>query len=112
VEVFLNWLSNYSAPVVLMLVSGAVILYVSQHVVKKAVESEFEKRNSKFEILSNRRSNFEARILLDQYTIIKKLNHELASIAADVNRARSGNVIEGLYQGSELVPLTDVFGKQ
>ena len=108
-EHLLKWLSNYSTPVVMLLVVGAAALYSSQTIIKKTVESEFEKRNSRIELMLKRRSSFEEKILLDQYSTIRKFNHNLASISANVNRAKTGADIEGLYNGEELVPLTDLF---
>ena len=104
----LKWAGQYSAPVVILLACGAALIFAFQHVVEKAVEGEFEKRNKRIELLLQRRSNFEEKVLLDQYDAVTKLQLKLANIGADLNRLRSGIEVEGLMKGKDIVPLSEV----
>ena len=105
----LKWAGQYSAPVVILLACGAALIFVFQHVVEKSVESEFDKRNKRIELLLQRRSNFEEKVLLDQYETVTKLQLKLANIGADLNRLRSGVEVEGLMKGKDIVPLSEVY---
>ncbi len=73
VDEILKWAGQYSAPVVILLAFGAALIFVFQQVVKKVVETEFDKRNKRLELLLQRRSNFEEKVLLDQYETATKL---------------------------------------
>lgn len=105
----INWAGQYSAPVVFLLAFGAALIFVFQHSVKKVVEAEFDKRHKRIELLLQRRSNFEEKVLLDRYEAVTKLQLKLANIAADLNRWRSGMKVEGLIKGKDIVPLSEVY---
>ncbi len=109
VDVLLKWAGQYSAPVVILLACGAALIFAFRHVVEKAVEGEFEKRNKRIELLLKRRSNFEEKVLLDQYDAVTKLQLKLGNIAADLNRLRRGMEVKGLKKGKDIVPLSEVY---
>jgi hypothetical protein len=87
---------------VFLLACGAVLVFVFRYIVEKAVEAEFDKRNKRIELLLTRRSNFEEKVLLDQYETVTKLQLALGKIGADLNRVRSGIEIEGLMKGKDI----------
>ena len=60
-------------------------------------------------MLLQRRSNFEEKVLLDQYDVVTKLQLKLGNISADLNRLRSGMEVEGLKKGKDIVPLSEVY---
>lgn len=105
----IKWAGQYSAPVVILLACGAALIFVFRYVVEKAVESEFDKRNKRLELLLERRSNFEEKVLLDQYEVVTQLQLKLGNIGADLNRMRSGIEVEGLMKGKDIVPLSEVY---
>jgi hypothetical protein len=105
----LKWLGQYSAPVVLLLALGAVLIYVIQQVVERVIDGKFAEHDKRMELLLVRRSKFEEKVLLDQYELVTTLQLRLAGIGADINRMRSGTPAEGFMQGREIVPLTQVY---
>ncbi len=109
VNELINWIRQYSIPVVILLACGAALVFVLRHVVEKAVDNQFEKRQKRLELLLERRSKFEEKVLLDQYEAVAKLQLKLASIGADINRMRSGIKVEGLMKGKDIVPLSEVY---
>jgi hypothetical protein len=109
VDELLEWAGQYSAPVVIPLACGATLIFIFQHVVKKAVEVEFDNRNKRLELLLQRRSNFEEKVLLDQYEAVAELQLKLGNIGADLNRLRSGMEVKGLMKGKDIVPLSEVY---
>ena len=105
----LDWLGQYSAPVALLLVVGAALIYVLQRIVERAVQAEFDNSSKRMQLLLERRLRFEEKMLLDQYELVTTLQLKLASIAADLNRMRSGSEVDGLMQGREIAPLSAVY---
>jgi len=105
----IKWVGQYSAPVVILLACGAALIFVFRYVVEKAVQSEFDKRNKRLELLLERRSNFEEKVLLDQYEVVIQLQLKLGNIGADLNRMHSGIEVEGLMKGKDIVPLSEVY---
>ena len=105
----IEWAGQYSAPVVFLLACGAALIFVFRFIVEKAVEAEFDKRNKRLELLLERRSNFEEKVLLDQYEAVTTLQLKLGHIGADLKRMRSGIKVEGLLKGKDIVPLSEVY---
>ena len=105
----LEWLSQYSAPVVLLLAFGAAVAFALQQVAERVIAAQFARQQKQLDLLMTRRSNFEERVLLDQYEMVTTLQLRLAGIGADVNRMRRGDPVEGLMKGREIVPLTEIF---
>lgn len=108
-EVILEWAKDYSAPVVLLLAFGAALLFVFQRLAEKSVESMFERRNQRIELLLRRRSSFEEKVLTDRYSAVAELALRLGKIGADLNRLHHGKDVPGLLDGDEIVPLTEVY---
>lgn len=109
VNELLKWAGQYSAPVVILLACGAALIFVFRYVVEKAVEAEFDKRTKRIELLLERRSNFEEKVLLDQYEAVTALQLKLGNVGADLNRMRNGIEVEGLMNGKDIVPLSDIY---
>ena len=105
----IEWAAKYSAPVVILFVCGAALVFVLRLVVEKTVEAVFEKRNKRLELLLERRSGFEEKVLLDQYKAVTELQLKLGKIGADINRMHSGIEVEGLLKGKDIVPLSEVY---
>lgn len=105
----IQWANNYSAPVAILLAIGAALVFVLRHVVVKAVEVEFERRNKRLELLLQRRSNFEEKVLLDQYQAVTELQWRLGEISANLARLRNGIEVKGLMRGDDIVPLSEVY---
>lgn len=108
-DLIIAWIEKYSAPVVVLLACGAALIFLLQQVVEKSVESEFEKRNKRFELLLSRRSNFEEKVLLDQYNTVVDLQSRISKIGADINRIHHGIKVDNLMNGNEIVPLTEIY---
>ena len=108
-NVLIEWAGQYSAPVVALLGCGAALVFVFRYIVEKVVEAEFDKRNKRLELLLERRSDFEEKLLLDQYEVVTNLQLKLGNIGADLNRMRSGIEVEGLMRGKDIVPLSEVY---
>lgn len=108
-ELILEWAKTYSAPVVALLAFGAALVYLFQKIIEKAIEAQFDTRNKRLELLLQRRSSFEEKILLDQYATVVDLQFRIKKIEADVNRLRHGMNVEGLMKGNDIVPLSEVY---
>jgi hypothetical protein len=105
----LAWANDYSALGATFLVGGAALVYVIRIVVDKAIAAEFDKRNKRLELLLKRRSDFEERVLLDQYESVSRFILMLGKIGADLNRRRNGIEVSGLMSGTEIVPLSELY---
>jgi hypothetical protein len=109
VNQLIEWAAKYSTPVFVLLACGAVLIYILRLVVEKTVEAEFKVRNKRLELLLERRSGFEEKVLLNQYMAVTELQLNLSKIGADINRMHSGIEVEGLFNGREIVPLSEVY---
>ncbi|HKR04030.1 MAG TPA: hypothetical protein VJY62_05275 [Bacteroidia bacterium] len=105
----LNWLSAYSTPVVILILTGAVFIYIIKMVTEKTISNEFDKYKKDAELKMEKRSNFEEKILLDRYLIIRELQSKIGNVLTNLNRIRHGGKIEGFLVNNDIVPLTEVF---
>jgi hypothetical protein len=105
----LTWLEKYSAPVVVLLVLAGALLYVLKLTTEKAISAEFNRYTKDLELKLERRSNFEERILLERYSLLRDIDSRFGTITTDINRLRAGQAVGGLYDENEIVPLTTVF---
>ncbi len=104
----LEWLGEYSVPMVVLLALGSALIYVGRLVVDRAVATQFDRYKQEIELRLKRRSDFEQRVLLDRYELVTELALRLERISTDVNRVRQGIEVEGLIVGKDCVPLTEV----
>lgn len=104
----LDWLTKYSPPVVLLLALGGIFIFVSKQVTENVITANFEKYKKEVELRLQRRSNFEERVLLDRYTLLRDIHTKIGRVMTDLDRIRSGATVEGLIHNGELVPLTEV----
>ena len=108
-ELLIEWLGQYSAPIIVLLASGAALLFAMRTVTEKAVAAQIERYQKEITLRLERRSRFEERVLLDQYTTVGELLGRMVRVTTDLNRRAHGVDVEGLYHGNELVPLTAVY---
>lgn len=88
---------------------GAVFLFAFQNITERAISAQFDQYKKEVELRLQRRSNFEERILLDRYTILRDIQSRMQRVMTDLNRRRSGTEVEGLMRNGDIVPLTEVF---
>ncbi len=105
----LKWLSTYSLPIVLLIIFGAVFIYLLKMVTEKAISNEFDRHKKVTELELERRSSFEEKILLDRYSIIRELQTKIGNVMTNLNRIRHGMKIEGFIVDNDIIPLTEVF---
>ena len=106
----LDWLSQYSPAVVLLIAFGAAFLFVTKLIVEKSIASEFDAKSKVFETLFKRRSAFEEKVLSDRFALITGLSACLERVMTNLTRVRSGqSVPEGFRNADEIVPLTEIF---
>lgn len=108
-ETILKWSSQYSIPVLVLICVGAALVFVLKLTTEQAIENQFKQHARELELKLERRSAFEQQVLLDRYKLVSEFAQRLQRITTDLNRASHGMKVEGLYQGSELVPLTAIF---
>ena len=108
-EDILNWLSTYSPPIVLLIVLSASLIYIIKQVTEKAITHQFDKYKKDIELKLERQSNFEERVLIDRYNLIKEIQTRLGSVMTNLNRIKSGQEIDGFIHKGDIVPLTEVF---
>ena len=104
----LSWLTKYSPPVVLLLVLGGAFAFVSKLVTESAISAQFERYKKDVELRLQRRSNFEERVLLDRYVLLRDIHSKIGRVVSDLRRRRSGATVKGLIQDGDIVPLTSV----
>jgi hypothetical protein len=105
----LKWISEYSPPIVLLILVGAISIYLIKMFIEKAISNSFDKVKKITELILERRSGFEEKVLLDQYTITISIQSKITSVATNVNRINSGHKIENFIVNNEIVPLTEVY---
>lgn len=105
----LQWFATYSPAVAFTIVAAAGLVFVLKTVTENAIASEFDRYKREIELRLERRSNFEEKILLDRYTVIRELQTRIGRVMTDLNRQRQGIVVDGLMRGGDIVPLTEVF---
>lgn len=105
----LDWLTKYSPPIVFLIGLGAVFLFAFKNITESAISAQFDQYKKEVELRLQRRSNFEERILLDRYTILRDIQSRMQRVMTDLNRRRSGTEVEGLMRNRDIVPLTEIF---
>lgn len=108
-ETLIEWASEYSAPVLLMLCIGAVLVFLLKLVTERTIEAEFSRLAKQIDLKLERRSEFEQYVLLERYRLVCDFASRLSRISTDINRAKSGQVVKDLFNENELVPLTAVY---
>jgi len=108
-EDILGWLTKYSPPVLLLVLLGGAFIFVSKQVTENAISAQFEQYRKEVELRLQRRSNFEERVLLDRYVLLRDIHTKLGGVMTDLNRVKSGTTVKGLLHNGDLVPLTEVF---
>lgn len=106
VEDILGWLTKYSPPVVLLLALGGGFIFVSKQVTENAISAQFAQYKKEVELRLQRRSNFEERVLLDRYTLLREIHTKIGKVLTDLNRVKSGSTVEGLIHDGDIAPLT------
>lgn len=96
-ESLIDWAAQYSAPILVLLCIAAATIFVLKIVTERTIEAKFSQMQKTIELSLERRSEFEQRVLLDRYQLIVDILARLERISTDVNRARWGQHIEGLY---------------
>jgi hypothetical protein len=104
----LSWLTKYSPPVVMLLALGGVFILVSKQVTENAISAQFEQYKKEVELRLQRRSNFEERVLLDRYVLLREIHSKIGRVVTDLNRRKSGTTVKGLLHDGDIVPLTSV----
>lgn len=110
-ETVLKWLGQYSAPIALLLALSAALIYLLQNVVEKTIAFQFDRYAKEISLKLEKRSNFEERILLDRYMVLRDLQTRLGRVMTDLNRVRHGMMVEGLFRNGDIVPLTEIFSQ-
>ena len=105
----LTWLSNYPLPIVLLIAVGAGFLYLLKMVTEKSIAQQFGRYGKSIELQLQRRSNFEAEVLMERFKLIREIKAKLDSIFTNINRLHHGTRVAGLLRKGDLVPLTEVF---
>ena len=105
----LDWLTKYSPPIVLLIGLGAVFLFAFKNITENTISAQFDRYKKEVELRLQRRSNFEERILLDRYTMLRDIQSRMQRVLTDLNRRRSGTEVEGLMRDRDIVPLTEIF---
>lgn len=108
-DIFLEWLSKYSLPVVALISTGALFLYLIKFVTERALDNRFKQYETEVTLRLERRSRFEEKLQLDQYLLVTELFNKINRTATDLNRHRQGVKVDGLFVGDDIVPLTQVF---
>lgn len=110
-ETVIKWLGQYSAPIALLLALSAALIYLLQNVVEKTMALQFDRYAKEINLKLEKRSNFEERILLDRYLVLRDLQTHLGRVMTDPNRVRHGMIVEGLFHDGNIVPLTEIFSQ-
>jgi len=105
----LQWLTQYSPPVVLLIAFGGSLVFILKNVTEKAISTEFDHYKHQIELKLEKRSNFEEKILLDRYLTIRDLETRIGRVMTDLNRLRHGTNVEGVIVNNDIVSLTEVF---
>jgi len=108
VKDILDMLTKYSLPVVLLIVVVAIFAFVSKLVTENVITTNFDRYKKDVELRLQRRSNFEERVLLDRYTLLRDIHTKIGKVMTDLRRVKSGSTVKGLQVNGELVPLTEV----
>ena len=73
------------------------------------VKGDVAKELAGFTQRLERRSEFDQYLLMERYKLISEFSYRLSRITTDLNRARHGQEVEGLFKDTEIVPLTAVY---
>jgi hypothetical protein len=104
-----TWLTKYSPPVVLLISLGAILIFLVKHITEKAISTQFDKFKKEVDLRLQRRSNFEERVLLERYTLVRDIQARIGKVMTNLNRDKSGTKVEGLLRNGDIVPLTEIF---
>src|SRR5262245_54814198 len=81
----LNWLTKYSPPIVLLIAFCAVLIFLFKNMVEKAISAQFDQYKKEVDLRLQRRSNFEERMLLDRYTLVRDIQTRIGRVMTDLN---------------------------
>ena len=76
---------------------------------ENAISAQFEQYKKEVELRLQRRSNFEERVLLDRYVLVREIHSKIRKVSTDLNRNKKGANVKGLFHDDDIVPLTSVF---
>ncbi len=107
----LDLFATYSLPALALAALVAGALYVIRAAADRSIAAAFDRRARQMTLALERRSRFEETILIERYQTVSSCLIRLAEIAADINRHRAGQQVEGLMRGSEIAPLTALMGE-
>ena len=106
----LDWLTQYSPPIVLLIALGAGLLWVAKLIIERSIASGFDAQSKRLEMALTRRSAFEEKVLLERFERINGLSEKLMRVMTNLNRMRSGQQVpENFMSHNEVVPLTEIF---
>lgn len=106
----LDWLTQYSPPIVLLIALGAAFLWVAKVILERSIASGFAAQSKRLEMALTRRSAFEEKVLLERFERINGFNEKLMRVMTNLNRMRSGQPVpQDITKHGEIVPLTEVF---
>lgn len=106
----LDWLTQYSPPIVLLIALGAGLLWAAKLVIERSIESGFDAQSKRLEMALTRRSAFEEKVLLERFERINGFNEKLMRVMTNLNRMRSGQPVpQDITKHGEIVPLTEIF---
>lgn len=106
----LDWLKEYSPAAVLLIAVVAAAIFFLKLVVEKTIAIGFDTQAKLMEMLLQRRSAFEEKVLADRFALITGLSARLEKVMTNLNRIRSGQPFpDGFMQQNEVVPLTEIF---
>jgi len=108
-EKILEWASQYSLPVLVLICVGTAIIFILKMITERAIETQFNRYSKELELKLERRSEFIQQVLLDRYKLVCEFAQRLSQITTNLNRDYHGIEVQGLFNGKDVVPLTAVF---
>jgi len=109
VDNILDLLTKYSPTAVLLLLLGGGFIFITKQVTENAISAQFEQYQKEIDLRLQRRSNFEERVLLDRYALVRDIHTRIGKTMTNLNRVKSGATVPGLVQNGDIVPLTESF---
>ena len=107
-ETIIKWLAEYSAPTVVLLIFGAVLLFLVKRIAEKTIAQQFDRYSKKISLTLERVSKFKEHVLLESYKTVVEIESILVNIKLNLARAVKDNEPSDFIQGGEIPTLSDI----
>lgn len=108
-DVLVRYISRYSPPVIVAIVTLVIGGYFIKYGIERTLEAEFQKRDREQELAMKRQSNFQEKVLWQKYALMTQQNEVLHQLRAEINGFLVGARERTFVKDGHIYRLTTVY---